>query len=70
MPETRPINVYENGVFIGIDGHFEVSDEQLQDEADRLLCEQYLAQSPPVITMPELWFILRCLAKQLGYDAP
>lgn len=31
-PEQRPINVYKDGMFVGVDGYIEVSDEQLYEE--------------------------------------
>ena len=43
-----------------------ISDDQLKEEADLLLAEQYLKLSPAVITQPQIWFLLRYLAKKLG----
>lgn len=35
---------------------------------DDIRCEEILSHSPPVITMPEIWEVLRILGKRLGYD--
>lgn len=68
MPETRYIEVYKEGTgqAIGYES-YEVSDEELAQEIEDDICRQYLQQSPDVITMPEIWFLLRAFAKKLGY---
>ncbi len=37
-------------------------------EADRVL--ELLANSPAVITMPEIWEVLRLMATRMGYHPP
>jgi len=66
MPETRYTIEYKDGVEVNRIP-YEVSDEELQAEADIVTCEGYLAQSPAVITQPEIWWLLRYFGKQLGY---
>lgn len=66
MPETRYNEIYKDGVLITKEP-YEVSDEELAEEAEQATCEEYLGHSPDVITPPEIWFLLRCLAKKLGY---
>lgn len=70
MPETRYIEVYDNhGNIIALEP-YEVSDEQLAEEAERATIEGYLAQSPPAITMPQLWAVIRHLARRAGLKSP
>lgn len=66
MPETRYTKVYKDGVLID-EEPYEVSDEELAQEADEATCEEYLGHSPDVITPPQMWFILRHFGKKLGY---
>lgn len=64
MSETRHIIEYLDNVEVNRIP-YEVSNEQLQDEADRATAETYLATSPNVITQPEMWWLLRYFARQL-----
>jgi len=44
MPELRPINVYDHGVLVGVDGYEQVSDEQLrQEEINRQMNDAHTA---------------------------
>lgn len=67
MPETRHIEIYEQGTgeVIGYEP-YEVSDEQLQSEHDEARATEILATSPNVITMPEIWELLRILIQHQG----
>lgn len=66
MPMTRYIEEYKDGKLVNRIP-FEVSDQQLADEAEKATCEEYLKLSPPVITQPQIWYLLRTFAKKLGY---
>lgn len=46
---------------------YEVSDHELAEEEAHATVEEYLAESPAVISQPQMWFIIRQLAKKLGY---
>jgi len=37
-------------------------------DADALRAAELLAMSPPVITLPEIWELLRIFGRRLGYD--
>lgn len=68
MPETRYSEVYEQGTGQLISYEpYEVSDEQLQQEADEARATEILATSPSAITMPEIWQLLRILARRAGF---
>ena len=67
MPETRYIEEYDNNGNIINRVPYVVSDAELQAEADKATCEQYLAMSPAVITQPQIWWLLRYFGKRLGY---
>lgn len=69
MPETRYIELYEQGTgrLIGTES-YEVSDEELQHEADQARAAELIATSPAAITMPEIWELLRILARRLNLD--
>lgn len=68
MPETRYSEIYEQGTGQVIDYEpYEVSDEELAQELEDAACQEYLATSPDVITMPQMWYLLRAFAKKLGY---
>lgn len=66
MPETRYTEEYKDGKLVDRIP-FEVSDEELAEEAETVTCEEYLHHSAAVITQPEMWFLLRAFAKRLGY---
>jgi len=68
MPETRYTDEYDNDGNIINRIPYEISDEELAEEAEKATCEQYLAFSPSVITPPQIWFLIRALAKKLGYE--
>lgn len=66
MPKTRWI-VEEDGQGNIIDKvPYEVSDEQLDNEQTDATCEQYLANSPPLIPMPQIVYLLRAYGQKLG----
>lgn len=67
MPKTRYIEEYDNQGRLVNSVPYEVSDEEVASEQEKATCEVYLAQSPDVITQPEIWYLLRAFAKQLGY---
>lgn len=68
MPETRFMRHFDK------EGNelepipYEVSDEEVADEADRATCEKYLAKSSEVIKQPEIWWLLRYFGKRLGFE--
>lgn len=68
LPGQRGTRVYTDGVFQGYEDVYEVSDEELAQEEEDRLCKEYLSHSPDVITPPEIWYLLRCFAKKLGYE--
>ncbi|MBA7658569.1 hypothetical protein ES703_66528 [subsurface metagenome] len=37
-------------------------------DADTLRAQELLATSPPVITQPEMWELIRIFGRRLGYD--
>lgn len=39
-----------------------------EKDADTLRAEELLTASPAVITQPEMWELMRILARRLGYD--
>ena len=66
MPETRYIREFKDGVEVNRIP-YEVSDEELAEEAEQATCEEYLKHSSNVMTQPEMWYLLRAFAKKLGY---
>ena len=64
MSETRPINIYKNGVLIGVDGYIEVSDEELEREADEKSLKKYMAD--PHSGLPSLEVAFQALVRILG----
>lgn len=66
MPETRYAEEYRDGKLVRREP-YEVSDEELAQEQEDATCEEYLHHSPDVITQPQMWFLIRALAKELGY---
>lgn len=65
MPETRYIEVYEEGTSKVIGRQpYTVSDEQLQKERDDQTLRAILGTSPEAITMPKIWEALRILIKR------
>lgn len=78
MPETRyrEVVTYPEGLSaeerilsnaIITQEPYEISDEQLAEEAEQATCEEYLSHSPPLMTQPEVCYLLRAFAKKLGY---
>jgi len=67
MPETRPINVYKDGVLVGTDGSFEVSDEELQAGKDDARIKAICAMGHSAIPLPILAEGFHLLCKRLGY---
>lgn len=66
MPETRYVEVSDGqGNVVDLEP-YEVSDEELQEEADLATAQGYLASSPDVISQPEMWFLIRYLARRIG----
>lgn len=69
MPEQRSINVYKDGVLIGVDGYIEVSDEQLYEE--QLAAEMNAVHEQAILalknwdslTAAQKWVILKGLVK-------
>lgn len=68
MPEIRYREVYEQGTGVLLYTEpYEVSDEQLELEADKARIQTILEESPPVHGLPELYEAVRLLAKLQGY---
>jgi len=69
LPNQRGTEVCDGkGNVLGYEDVYEVSDEQLAEEAEQATCEEYLGQSPPLMTFVEVCFLLRAFGKKLGYE--
>ena len=61
-PETRYIETYKDGVLIEKEP-YEVSDEQLEQEADEKLLQDILDMADSDIKVPQIGKILKALIK-------
>jgi len=68
QPNERGVALYQNGVFQGYENIVTLTAEELDAELEDILIREYLAQSAAVITMPQIWFLLRAFGKKLGYN--
>ena len=66
MPETRYVETYQDGVLIDKEP-YEVSDEQLQDEADTARLKEICAMAHSAIPLPSLVEAVAIICKKLGY---
>jgi len=71
MPEIRKVKHFAASdepypIKIG-ETPYEVSDEELQEETNQAICEEYLSHSVDSVKMPEIWWLLRYFGKKLGF---
>ena len=65
MPETRYIEEYQNGKLVNRIP-YQVSDEDLQEEADEARLRKIATMPPAALSVPELAEGFKLLCKRLG----